>query len=62
MAPHCGHGPDAEALIERMLVATGRVVDEVGARLPAGFSARVFETVTQGLQHSVERLQRMPAC
>ena len=61
MAPHCGHGPDAEALIERVLVATGRVVDEVGARLPAGFSARVFETVTQGLRRSVERLQRMPA-
>lgn len=61
MAPHCGHGPDAEALIERVLVATDRVVDEVGARLPAGFSARVFETVTQGLRRSVERLQRMPA-
>ena len=61
MAPHCGHGPDAEALIERVLAATGRVVDEVGARLPAGFSARVFETVTQGLRRSAERLQRMPA-
>ena len=60
MAPHCGHGPDAESLIERVLVATDRVVDEVGARLPAGFSARVFETVTQGLRRSVERLQRMP--
>lgn len=61
MAPHCGHGPDAEALIARVLEATGRVVDEVGARLPAGFSGRVFETVTQGLRRSVERLQRMPA-
>ncbi|WP_310461456.1 type II toxin-antitoxin system HipA family toxin [Sphaerotilus sp.] len=61
MAQHCGHGRDAEAVIERVLAATADVVDRVGARLPIGFSARVFESVTQGLVRTAAALRRMPA-
>ena len=61
MAQHCGYGRDAEAMIERVLAATADVVDRVGARLPIGFSARVFASVTQGLVRMAAALRRMPA-
>jgi serine/threonine-protein kinase HipA len=61
MAQHCGHGHDAEAVVERVLATSDDVVDRVSARLPKGFSAQVFASVTQGLVRMAAALRRMPA-
>jgi serine/threonine-protein kinase HipA len=46
----CGLGPDMNAIIDDIVEKTPRVIDDVGGRLPKGFPARVFETITKGLR------------
>ena len=59
LAALCGTGKDAGAVIERLLGATDGVVERVGARLPEGFPAEVFDRITAGLKHSAEKLRQM---
>ncbi|MHB1085039.1 MAG: HipA domain-containing protein [Thiobacillus sp.] len=56
-AQQCGIGQDMEAIIEEVLAEAPRVVQHVGANLPAGFPEDVFESITQGLIQSARRLQ-----
>ncbi len=57
-AQQCGFGPNMEGIIEDVLGETPRVVEQIGASLPAGFPEDVFESITQGLIQSAERLKR----
>ncbi|MGF6598572.1 serine/threonine-protein kinase HipA [Paraburkholderia sp. GAS448] len=61
MAPRCFYGPDAEAIIGRLIEQTPAVVDKVAAILPAGFPARVADNILAGLRASVDKLAAMPA-
>lgn len=53
----CGFGGNMEQLIDSLVARTPTVIADLGARLPAGFPGRVFETVTQGLARSAAQLQ-----
>lgn len=46
-----------ESIIEEVLAETPRVIEQVGARLPAGFPEDIFESITQGLIQSAESLK-----
>lgn len=61
MAPKCHYGPDAEALIQRVLAATPGVIDRIGARLPAGFPAAVAGPILEGLARAAKALGAMSA-
>jgi serine/threonine-protein kinase HipA len=52
----CGLGSEFDAVIDDIVARAPSVVAYVGARLPVGFPARVFETITQGLLGSAARL------
>ena len=56
-AQQCGFGQDMEGIIEEVLSETPGVIEQVGAKLPAGFPEDIFEAITQGLIQSAERLQ-----
>lgn len=60
-AQQCGLGQDMESIIEEVLAETPSVVQQVGAKLPAGFPGDVFESITQGLIQSANHLQRFVA-
>lgn len=55
-AQKCGFGKDMEALLEDIISRTSKVIQQVGASLPVGFPGDVFESITQGLLDSAERL------
>lgn len=59
-ARQCGLGPDMEALITEVVEKTPAVIDEVGAKLPKGFPAELFDKITSGLQKAAKQLDRMP--
>jgi len=61
MAQKCHYGPDAEELIQRVLLATPGVIDRIGARLPAHFPAAVSGKILEGLARSAKTLEAMPA-
>lgn len=61
MARKCHYGPDAEDLIQRVLLATPGVIDRIGARLPAHFPARVAHRILEGLARCAKALEAMPA-
>ncbi|KQT14296.1 type II toxin-antitoxin system HipA family toxin [Ramlibacter sp. Leaf400] len=61
MARKCGYGASAEPLIEGILERVAAAVDEVNAKLPAGFPQRVVDPIFAGLQGSAQRLRQMPA-
>jgi serine/threonine-protein kinase HipA len=61
MAPKCGHGDSAEALIEALLQRTAGAVAQVNAKLPAGFPQQVADKILGGLQAAAARLAEMPA-
>jgi serine/threonine-protein kinase HipA len=54
----CGLGEGMDALVDEIVERTPGVIDEVGARLPRGFPARVFETIAAGLRKGAEEMQR----
>ncbi len=60
MAAKCSYGPDAEDLIEQVLARTPGVIDRMSSRLPAGFPAKVADTVFAGLARSAKQLAAMP--
>ena len=59
-AAKCFQRPDAEDLIEQVLERTPQAIGNVAAKLPAGFPARVAESIFEGLRKAAERLARMP--
>lgn len=59
-AQRCHFGQDAESLIQRVLAATPRVIERVGARVPEGFPAAVSEGIFAGLARSAKALEAMP--
>jgi serine/threonine-protein kinase HipA len=61
MAPKCGYGASAEPLIERLLQRAPGAIEEVNARLPAGFPQRVADAIFTGLQDAAGVLQQMPS-
>jgi serine/threonine-protein kinase HipA len=61
MAARCGYGRDAEPLIQSLLERAPAAVEEVNAKLPAGFPQQVVDTVLAGLKTAAYRLAAMPA-
>jgi serine/threonine-protein kinase HipA len=61
MAARCGYGPNAESLIQELVERTPAAIDEVKAKLPAGFPERVATAIFHGLSDSAERLEKMSA-
>jgi serine/threonine-protein kinase HipA len=59
-ARRCGLGLDMESIISEVTAATPRVIDKVGARLPKGFPADLFESITTGLRKAAKLLGEMP--
>ncbi len=60
-ARQCGLGPDMEAIIRDVLSATPDAIAQVEGRLPRGFPAGLFASVTTGLRKSATQLAAMPA-
>jgi serine/threonine-protein kinase HipA len=54
----CGLGRDMDAIIEDVVDRTPKVIEDVEARLPKGFPARVFETISAGLRRGAAEMQR----
>jgi serine/threonine-protein kinase HipA len=52
----CGLGRDMNEIIDEVVEATPTAIDQVGARLPKGFPARLFDTITKGLRDSANQL------
>lgn len=61
MAAQCFYVPTAEAIIEDILDRTLDVIEEVTARLPSDFPARVADGILEGLADSAKRLDAMSA-
>lgn len=61
MAPRCYVGDSAEPLINGLLAETPGVIERVAKLAPAGFPARVLDSVLGGLADSATRLAAMPA-
>jgi serine/threonine-protein kinase HipA len=59
-ARECGFGSDMAAIIADVVTATPRVIDRAAARLPKGFPADLFESITMGLQKAAKLLGEMP--
>lgn len=61
MAARNGLGFQSEQILVDLIDQTPTVIDAVGARLPAGFPARVADSIFAGLKDAAEKLSRMPA-
>jgi hypothetical protein len=60
-ARHCGLGSDMEAIVLDVLSATPDAIAKVEGRLPKGFPAGLFASVTTGLRKAATQLAAMPA-
>jgi serine/threonine-protein kinase HipA len=60
-AGQCGLGSDMESIITDVVTATPGVIEKVRCRLPHGFPAELFESVTTGLRKAARQLREMPA-
>lgn len=58
-AAKCFLRGDAEDVIERVLARTTGAIEAVAARLPAGFSQRVAESIFAGVEQSAKQLGAM---
>jgi serine/threonine-protein kinase HipA len=54
----CGLGTDMDGIIDDVVERTPGVIDDVGARLPKGFPARVFDAITEGLRKGAGQMRR----
>jgi serine/threonine-protein kinase HipA len=61
MARKCGHGENAEPLIQGLLQRVPSVLAEVNAKLPPGFPQKLADSILGGLQDAARRLEGMPA-
>lgn len=55
-ARRCGIGRDMNAIIDDVVDATPKVIARVEERLPRGFPARVFDTITKGLREGAAQI------
>jgi serine/threonine-protein kinase HipA len=60
-ARQCGLGSDMEAIISAVSTATPDAIAKVARRLPKGFPAGLFASVTTGLRKAASQLAAMPA-
>jgi serine/threonine-protein kinase HipA len=60
-AQQCGLGSDMEAIVRDVLSATPDAIARVEKRLPRGFPAGLFASVTTGLRKAASQLAAMPA-
>lgn len=60
-AAECGLAADMEPVIVDVLTKTPLVIDSVASQLPKGFPAKLFESVSTGLQRAAKQLERMPS-
>ncbi|HTB75678.1 MAG TPA: type II toxin-antitoxin system HipA family toxin [Polyangiaceae bacterium] len=60
-ARQCGLGSDMESIITDVLTTTPEVIKRVERRLPKGFPADLFESMTTGLRKAATQLAAMPA-
>jgi serine/threonine-protein kinase HipA len=58
-ARQCGLGADMESIIGDVVTKTPTVIETVGANLPKGFPAELFDSVTTGLQRAAKQIERM---
>jgi len=56
----CGLESTMERIITDILTKTPTVIENVGARLPAGFPGYLFDVITTSLQKSAQLLDSMP--
>jgi serine/threonine-protein kinase HipA len=61
MAARCGYGRDAEPLIQSLLERAPAAVEEVNAKLPAGFPQQVVDAILEGLKSAANKLASMPS-
>jgi serine/threonine-protein kinase HipA len=59
-ARRCGLGNAMEGIIEDVLARTPGAINAVAAQLPAGFPAKVFDSITGGLTRMARKLEAMP--
>ncbi|HEY2517874.1 MAG TPA: hypothetical protein VGI39_43690 [Polyangiaceae bacterium] len=50
-----------DAIIDDVVARTPDVTEEVGARLPAGFPMRVYDTIVKGLRGATRQLRTASA-
>jgi serine/threonine-protein kinase HipA len=55
----CGLGRDMDAIIDDVVERTPHVIDTVAAKLPRGFPAQVFDTITKGLRRAADELRAL---
>jgi serine/threonine-protein kinase HipA len=60
MAAHCGWGPVAAPIVERLLGRVDGAIEAVARRLPAGCPAQVADAIFAGLRRSADRLAAGP--
>jgi serine/threonine-protein kinase HipA len=60
-AAPCGLGLDMENIITDVIARVPSVVETVGAKLPRGFPAELFESVAGGLHRAINDLEKVPA-
>lgn len=58
-ARQCGVGADMESIIVDVVARTPAVIEKVGARLPKGFPAELFDSITNGLRTAAKQMERM---
>ena len=58
-AQKSGLGPDMELIITEVLTRTPSVLESVAHQLPRAFPAKLFESVSGGLQRAAKQLERM---
>jgi serine/threonine-protein kinase HipA len=54
----CGLGRDMEPILAGIVAKTPDVIEQVGAKLPGGFPAGLFDAVTKGLQKAAKQMER----
>jgi serine/threonine-protein kinase HipA len=60
-AQQCGLGASMEPIIDNVIARVPKVVETFAAKLPPGFPAKLFESVTRGLTRAASELEAMPA-
>jgi serine/threonine-protein kinase HipA len=58
-AQQCGLGADMEPVIADVVSKTPAVIEKVGASLPKGFPAGLFDSVTTGLKKAATQIEQM---
>jgi len=60
MAARCGYAQNAEAIVQKLIARVPGAIEEVTAKIPAGYPEQVAMAVFEGLRTSAARLEAMP--